>query len=35
VWAGLGFGFLWLAILPVFLIIWFNRRKVSEQIETW
>lgn len=35
VWAGLGFGFLWLAILPVFLIIWFNRHKVSEQMKTW
>jgi hypothetical protein len=35
VWAGLGFGFLWLAILPVFLIIWFNRRKVMDQMKTW
>jgi len=35
VWAGLGFSFLWLAILPVFLIIWFNRRKVMDQMKTW
>jgi hypothetical protein len=34
-WAGLGFGFLWLAILPVFFIIWFNRRKVIDQVKTW
>lgn len=34
-WAGLGFGFIWLAILPVFLIIWFNRRKVIDQVQTW
>lgn len=34
-WAGLGFGFIWLAILPVFLVIWFNRRKVIDQVQTW
>lgn len=34
-WAGLGFGFIWLALLPVFFIIWFNRRKVIDQMQTW
>lgn len=34
-WAGLGFGFIWLAILPVFFIIWFNRRKVIDQMKNW
>lgn len=34
-WIGLGFGFLWLAILPIFFIIWFNRRKVVEQMNAW
>lgn len=34
-WIGMGFGFLWLAILPVFFIIWFNRRKVVDQIKAW
>lgn len=34
-WAGLGFGFIWLAILPVFFIIWFNRRKVIDQVQAW
>lgn len=34
-WIGLGFGFLWLAILPVFFIIWFNRRKVTDQMAAW
>jgi hypothetical protein len=29
------YGTIFSAILPVFLIIWFNRRKVSEQMETW
>lgn len=32
---GLVFGLLWLAALPVFLIIWFNRARVKEDMEAW
>ena len=35
VWAGLAFGFLWLAALPVFMLIWFNRMKVKQEISSW
>lgn len=35
VWAGMAFGFLWLAALPVFVLIWFNRAKVKQDIRAW
>ncbi len=35
VWIGLAFGFVWLCVLPVFLLIWFNRTKIREQISNW
>ncbi len=31
----LGMGFLWLAAFPVFLIVWFNRRRIQQQIAAW
>lgn len=35
VWIGLAFGFIWLCVLPVFVLIWFNRRKIKEEISIW
>lgn len=34
-WAGLGFGLIWLAALPVFLIAWFNRERIRDEVATW
>lgn len=34
-WIGFAFGFIWLAALPVFLIIWFNRTKVRKEMADW
>ncbi|MDF1739282.1 MAG: hypothetical protein P1U86_08990 [Verrucomicrobiales bacterium] len=34
-WFGLGFGFLWLIALPVFILIWFNREKIKTQMGEW
>lgn len=35
VWVGLAFGFIWLCVLPVFLLIWFNRGKIKNDISNW
>lgn len=35
VWIGLAFGFIWLCVLPVFLLIWLNRSKIKAEISTW
>jgi len=34
-WFGAVFGWLWLAALPVFLLIWLNRRRVKAEIASW
>jgi len=34
-WIGLIFGLLWLAILPVFILIWFNREKAKREMSSW
>ena len=33
--AGIVFNILWTAILPVFLLIWFSRKKIKASIATW
>ncbi len=35
VWLGLGVGFLFLLIYPVFLISWFNRRRIQDEMASW
>jgi len=35
VWIGLAFGFIWLCVLPVFLLIWLNRGRIKGEISTW
>lgn len=35
VWFGLAFGFIWLAALPIFFLIWFNREKIKTQMSEW
>jgi len=35
VWFGAVFGWLWLAALPVFLLIWLNRSRVKAEIASW
>ena len=32
---GAVFGLLWLAALPVFLLIWLNRARIREDIRSW
>lgn len=32
---GLSFGFLWGCALPVFLLIWFGRRKIKQEVAAW
>lgn len=32
---GLVFGFVWLCALPVFFLVWFNRRKIADQVRAW
>jgi hypothetical protein len=34
-WIGLIFQLLWLAILPVFILIWFNREKARRDMSSW
>lgn len=34
-WVGIGFGLVFLAIYPVFLIIWFNRERIRGEIRGW
>ncbi len=34
-WIGLGFGLLWIAAFPVFLIVWFNRQRIKDQVGAW
>jgi len=34
-WIGLIFQLLWLAILPVFILIWFNREKAKRDMSSW
>jgi len=35
IWAGFAFGVLWLAALPVFLLIWLNRARIRADIRSW
>lgn len=34
-WFGLAFGLLWIAAFPVFLIVWFNRQRIKDQVASW
>lgn len=34
-WVGAAFGFVFLALYPIFLIVWFNRAKVRTTLEQW
>jgi cytochrome c biogenesis protein CcdA len=35
VWFGIIFGMIWLCALPIFLLVWFNRSKIKQDIATW
>lgn len=35
VWIGLIFGLLWLAVLPIFVLVWFNREKAKQDMSSW
>lgn len=35
VWFGAVFGWLWIAALPVFLLVWLNRSRVKAEIASW
>lgn len=34
-WIGLFFGLVWLAVLPVFFLIWFNRENTKRDMAAW
>ncbi len=35
IYAGAIFGILWIAALPIFILVWFNRAPVKAEISKW